>query len=183
MRTAFSIALLVLVSTIPQLYLATNPDVNLDLFWLFVAVLAPITVAIVLLHDSRFLLFSYLGIFLSTVDDAPVNFDSVFTWPEVTRYAPAFHHFAMEIFLHIATFFFILLAFRTLTKRYTNNQPTLKLLLMALGVSALCYLQNLPLESFQRMVEQNWYLLDVSEHVAAVLLLSFSSIYFTKRKA
>lgn len=183
MHKSVSIVLLVLVSTIPQLYLTANPDVNLDIFWLLVAVLAPITAAIVLLHDSRFLLFSFLGIFLSAVDDAPVNFDSVFTWPEVTRYAPAFHHFAMEIFLHIATFFFIFLSFRTLSKKYANNQSTLKLFLMASGVSALCYLQNLPLESIQGIVEQNWYLFDISEHVVAVLLLSFSSIYLRKRKA
>jgi len=125
LKKAISLTLSSALTIIPQIYLALHPEVNLDLFWLFAAVIIPIVISYILLRNNIFLFYSYAGIFLSIIDDAPVYFDSVFTWPEVTRYNPAFHHFFMEVILHFLTLVLLLVSINTFVKKIENKRKNL----------------------------------------------------------
>ena len=68
--------------------------------------------AVLLVTKQRIALFVFLAYFWSIVDDGPVFFDSVLTWPEVTRFHPATPHIFLEVLLHALTLLFMALAVR-----------------------------------------------------------------------
>lgn len=120
----------------------------------------------------RIALYSYLALYFSLADDAPVFLDSVLTWPEVTRYHPFLPHLSLEITLHLLTGAFIYLALK-------EAAPGIRWLSFRGGASILfgfcalvfCYAQNLPVQWIQLFVEKDWYTLDVVEHIFAILFL------------
>jgi hypothetical protein len=174
LKKAISLTLLSVLTIVPQIYLAMHPEVNLDFFWLFAAVIIPILISYLLLRNSIFLFYSYAGIFFSIIDDAPVHFDSVFTWPEVTRYNPAFHHFFMEVILHFLTLVLLLVSINIFVKKVENKRKKIVCYSLGLVSSFLCYAQNTPLDFIQAVVESNWYFLDIFEHFVAIFLLILS---------
>ena len=120
----------------------------------------------------RILLFAFLAYIWSIVDDAPVYFDSVLTWPEVTRFHPAEPHIFLEVLLHILTGVFLYLTIReSLKGTYISNIKILKVFILTSTAFVLSYAQNIPLSIFQTFVETGWYQLDAIEHVASIMFL------------
>jgi hypothetical protein len=102
--------IVVLVAT--EVYVGYNQIFDYTTFLIGVAI--PLAVGCILFsrRSDRFLLLAFLGYFWSVVDDAPVYFDSVFTWPEVTRFHPILPHYTLEVIFHLATFGFMYLSVR-----------------------------------------------------------------------
>ena len=174
-NAVFGIAISSVIVIISQLYVYDHyPTYNLTT--LVVGVLAPLAAASLLLIalKQKILLLAFIAMFWSLIDDAPVFFDSVYTWPQVTRFHPFLPHLILEIVLHALTFAFILLAlFVSLGGKMKGGttKETAKIYVLALIAFFLCYAQNIPLASIVTLVETNWYLLDVVEHAAASLFL------------
>jgi hypothetical protein len=128
--------------------------------------------AALLATRQRIALFAFLAYFWSLIDDAPVNFDSVFTWPEVTRAHPAGPHIFMEVLLHILTIIFLCLAIREALKGTSFTwSKAFGISLLTAAAFALSYAQNLPLDSLGAVIEQDWIQLDLAEHLASLILL------------
>ncbi|MDG6934085.1 MAG: hypothetical protein JRN68_05260 [Nitrososphaerota archaeon] len=147
---------------------------NYDLSTFVLGVLSPVSAGIILMWKPayRVALYSYLAIYFSLADDAPIFLDSVLTWPEVTRYHPFLPHLSLEITLHLLTGVFIYLALKEVAPRirWLSFRGVASILL---GFFALvfCYAQNLPVQWIQLIVEKDWYTLDVVEHMIAILFL------------
>ena len=112
-RTAFDAAIAVaacLPLCLSLLYVYLNQD--FDLSTLLAGVVIPLSLGVVVLLAARrrVMLLVFVAYFWSLVDDKPVNFDSVLTWPEVTRFHPAGPHIFMEVLLHLLTLLFLALA-------------------------------------------------------------------------
>jgi hypothetical protein len=144
---------------------------NYDIWALIVGVILPLGSGIFLLWRIPFrtALFSFLAFYWSLVDDAPVYFDSVFTWPEVTRYHPFIPHFTLEVALHLLTAlsFYGAIKSRYPDVRWSSTQG-IPMLILVLFITILCYLQNMPILSIQILAQKDWYLLDLEEHLAAL---------------
>ena len=120
---------------------------------------------------NRVMLYASLGYFWALVDDAPVYLDSVITWPEVTRFHPAGPHIFLEILYHLLTAIFLFLGLREAVKgRATNTMKLAASSAMVALAFVLAYAQNLPFDSIQAIVENNWYQLDFVEHLSSALL-------------
>jgi len=148
-----------------------------DITTLAVGVLVPLFVGVVLLGFTKqpVLLLAYLAYFWSIIDDAPVYFDSVFTWPEVTRFNPALPHYTLEILLHAGTLAFMVLSFRQSAGRngivFKTTAASYALLV---GAFVLAYAQNIPVNQIQTIVDSSWYLLDGVEHLGSVFLFALA---------
>ncbi len=128
--------------------------------------------AVLLVARERIALFAFLAYFWSLIDDAPVNFDSVLTWPEVTRAHPAGPHIFMEVLLHVLTIVFLCLALREALKGTSfTKERVFNVSLLTAAAFVLSYAQNLPLDALRTIVEQDWYQLDLAEHLASIILL------------
>jgi hypothetical protein len=163
-------ASLVLLLSLWYVYL--NQD--FDATTLLAGVLLPLVLgsAILYVTKERVLLFAFLAYFWSLVDDKPVQFDSVLTWPEVTRFHPATPHIFMEVVLHVLTIAFLYLAVREGLKGTALTQAkALKVSLLTLAAFVLSYAQNIPLDALQTFVTQDWYALDLVEHVVSLAFL------------
>jgi hypothetical protein len=144
---------------------------------LLAGVAFPLVFGIIALRfaNQRLLLFAFLAYFWSIVDDAPVSFDSVFSWPEVTRFHPYLPHLFLEVVLHILTAFFLILTVREALRGTTTTRRKLFTVSMfTLFAFLLSYAQNIPLSIIQTTVENSWYSLDIVEHVVSVTLLYFA---------
>lgn len=114
------------------------------------------------------LFFAFMAYFWSLIDDGPVNFDSVLTWPEVTS---GVQHTFMEILLHALTLAFFYLAVRAALKGATlTNRGGGEISLLLLASFWASYAQNTPLGWVQGLVASDWYPLDAVEHLASVVL-------------
>jgi hypothetical protein len=124
-------------------------------------------------EDGRLVFFAFIGYFWSLVDDAPVSFDSVYTWPAVTS---GFQHILTEVLLHILTAVFFYLAIREAAKGRSIASPrkVRQVILLTLGAFWASYFQNTPLEAVQLVARNAWYPLDIVEHVVSVALLYFA---------
>jgi hypothetical protein len=172
-----SIALLAIAVIIPQVYLQIT-QVNLTWTALFWAVIFPILLSLVLFVPRRrwILLLAFLAYIWALTDDAPVYFDSVFTWPEVTS---GFQHFFLEILLHVLTFVFMASAVvvawgkgrRVGVSRYRKIFASM---ILAVVAFILAYAQNLPFHAMELLVKKSWFELDVIEHIASVAFLFFA---------
>lgn len=128
-------------------------------------------------REDRFLLFAFLGYFWSAVDDAPVYFDSVFTWPQVTRFHPVLPHYALEVVLHLATLGFMYLSVREVSGGGIKlGMRALRIYLLLAFAFLLAYAQNIPLDAVQSIVESSWYQLDVFEHLGSVVVFGLALI-------
>ncbi len=129
-----------------------------------------------LLNKARIILFASIAYFWSFIDDAPINFDSVYTWPEVTN---GLHHSIMEVVLHALTFFFLYLTMREAFKGIKKGEKRIfYAYTLAFIAFILAYAQNIPIDPVQDIVLKAWYPLDLAEH-----LLSFVVLYFAIRVA
>ena len=139
-------------------------------FWCFVARnrLASRTSRVGDAEMGPLLFFAFMAYFWSLIDDAPVNFDSIFTWPEVTSGLP---HTFLEIVLHALTLAFFYLAVRAALKGASlSRREKAKVLVLILASFWASYAQNTPLGWVQAVAVNNWYLLDAVEHVISVAL-------------
>jgi hypothetical protein len=168
---------------VSQLYYAYNP--SFVAATLLFGVVLPLLAGCVLLFltDQVAILLGFIGIFLSIIDDAPIDFDSVLTWPQVTRLNPSLPHLEMEVLLHILTFGFLMGSI-WIRLRGRNPERGLGPLSYAAGCVAtvLSYAQNIPLASIQDYVTQNWYQFDAIEHVLSVLSFAIALLLSRKRQ-
>lgn len=148
---------------------------------LFVCIILPLVAGSVvfLVAGNRVLLFAFLAYFWTIVDDRPIFFDSVLTWPNVTRFHPFIPRLFMNIVIHALTAFFLYLVVKELLRgtgvRIQNAPSVLALASLAFVLS---YAQNIPLSYIQNVVQVAWYPFDIVEK-----LLSFLVLYAAVRQA
>lgn len=130
---------------------------------------------ILLVRRKRILLLAFLAYFWTVIDDAPVFFDSVLTWPEVTRFHPFIPRLFMNVVIHTLTAVFLYLTIRESIKgasvRLRDAIGVIVLTLMAF-VSA--YAQNIPLNFVQNVVRTSWYSFDFTEKLVSIIFLYFA---------
>lgn len=168
-------AVAVLVAT--EVYADYNQ--NFDYSTLLIGVVIPLASGCILFsrRGDRFLLFAFLGYFWSVVEDAPVYFDSVLTWPEVTRFHPFLPHLTLEVIFHLATFGFMFLSVReVLGGGIKPGRRALRIYLLLAFAFILAYAQNIPLDTVQSIVESSWYQLDIFEHLGSVVVFGLALI-------
>ena len=148
---------------------------NFDASTLLAGVVFPLAFgsAVLLATNQRIALFVFVAYFWSIVDDGPVFFDSVLTWPEVTRFHPATPHIFLEVLLHALTLLFMALAVREALKGTRPALPrVLGIVLLTSAAFILSYAQNIPVDAVQTVVQQEWYQLDVAEHAGSLVVLA-----------
>jgi hypothetical protein len=151
-----------------------------------VSVLLPLVLgsAILSVRKERILLFAFLAYLWAVVDDAPVYFDSVITWPEVTRFHPFLPRLFMNIVIHALTALFLCLTVRESmkgTRVGLRNAP--RVIILTSVAFVLAYAQNIPLAAIQNAVETSWYPFDFAEKVASIFFLYLTLREATKLKA
>ncbi len=154
------------------LYVYFYPE--FDATTLLVGVIFPLAFGSIVLSVRKnwVFLYAFIAYFWSLVDDKPVQFDSVLTWPEVTRFHPATPHIFMEIVLHILTVAFLYLAVREALKGTNlNASKAFKVFLLTSVAFILSYAQNIPLAAIQAIVIDQWFPLDLLEHIASLAFL------------
>jgi hypothetical protein len=173
LRRTASVTAAVLVLLLTEVYVAFNQTFDYSTF--VVGLVVPLAAALVLFgrRGDRFLLYAYVGYLISIVDDAPVNLDSVFTWPQVTRLNPLVPHLTMELLLHVATIVFLYLSLRT-ALRGAQRALSFRVYLLLVIAFVLSYLQNLPISPLQSLVTGSWYELDVFEHLASLAVFAIA---------
>jgi len=155
-----------------------------DLTTLLVSVVAPLVLGAVVLYagGERITLFAFLAYFWAVVDDRPVFFDSVLTWPEVTRFHPFLPRLFMNIVIHALTLFFLYLAIREAAGRSDKRLRAMpSVVVLTLIAFILAYAQNIPLAWIQSLVQTSWYPFDVTEKLASVLVLGIAFRQILKR--
>lgn len=148
-----------------------------DLKTLLVSVVMPLVLGSVIFsaRRQRILLFAFLAYIWAVVDDAPVYFDSVLTWPEVTRFHPFLPRLYMNIVIHSLTLFFLYLAVRESTKeKKLSGWKIIKLTVLSLTAFVLAYAQNIPLAGIQNIVDSSWYEFDVVAKVSSIVFFYFT---------
>jgi hypothetical protein len=164
-----------LINVLTMWFVYLNPAYNLGTFLVGIALPLATGCALLSAGRQRVLLFVFLAYFWSLVDDAPVNFDSVLTWPEVTRDNPAAPHYFLEVILHLLTVFFLYLAVReSLKGKAVNSQKNVEIALLTLVAFGLSYLQNAPLGVIRHLITHHWFELDLLEHIASGTFLYFA---------
>jgi len=119
-------------------------------------------------RTGRLLFFAFLAFFWSLIDDGPVDFDSVLTWPEVTS---GLQHVFLEVLLHALTLVFLWLALREGVRRSEGpGQGGVQVGLLGLASFWASYFQNTPFLGLGNLTSGSWYTLDASEHLVAVAL-------------
>jgi hypothetical protein len=135
--------------------------------------------AILLVRKNRILLFAFLAYFWAFIDDRPVFFDSLLTWPEVTRFHPFLPRLFMNIVIHALTALFLYLAIRESMKgKNVRLRNALGVIILTSVAFVLAYAQNIPLDAIQSVVETSWYPFDLAEKLA-----SFFFFYLAVRQA
>jgi hypothetical protein len=157
-------------------YVDLNPAY--DQSTLMIGVILPVVTgsAILMAGKQRVLFFVFFAYFWSLVDDAPVHFDSVLTWPEVTRYQPIAPYFMDFVLLGLVLSSLFLALREYLKGRSVTSAKKAQLALLILVAFGLSYLQDL--EVGHNLVSQSFYELELVEHIASAAVL-----YFTLRLA
>jgi hypothetical protein len=123
-------------------------------------------------RKNRILLFAFLAYIWAVVDDAPVFFDSVLTWPVVTRFHPFLPRLEMNIVIHVLTLLFLYLAIReSLKGAGVSIWEAPGVAVLGLVAFVLAYAQNIPLGIIQRIVRTSWYPLDFTEKIVSIFFL------------
>ena len=119
-------------------------------------------------RTGRLLFFAFLAFFWSLIDDGPVDFDSVLTWPEVTG---GMQHVFLEVLLHTLTLGFLWLALREGAKgSEVPGQGRAEVGFLGLASFWASYFQNTPFLGLGNLTPGSWYGLDATEHLVAVAL-------------
>lgn len=123
--------------------------------------------------EARVAFFAFMAYFWSLVDDAPVGFDSISTWPEVTS---GFQHTLTEVILHVLTAAFMFLAMRGAVGRIgiAPVRKELQVSILAIAAFWASYFQNTPWGIVQVVARNAWYPLDFAEHAVSLALLYFA---------
>ena len=148
-----------------------------DATTLIVSVVTPLVFgsAIFSLRKNRILVFSFLAYIWAVVDDAPVFFDSVLTWPEVTAFHPFLSRLEMNVVIHVLTLLFLYLAIReSLKGTGIGVLEAPGVVVLAFVAFVLAYAQNIPLYAVQAIVETSWYQFDFAEKLLSILFLYFA---------
>jgi hypothetical protein len=173
-----AILLTVFIVSASQVYYAYNAtSLTYDASVLVFGVLAPLLAgcALLLATDQPVVLLSFLGFFWSVVDDGPIFFDSVLTWPQVTGSHPYLPHLSLEIILHVLTLVFLLASiWLSLKHSRTKGRRAYLAYSLALLAFLISYGQNTPLSWIQAFVERSWYLLDVLERLGSLVVFSIA---------
>ena len=157
-----------------------------DLTTLMVSVVLPVVLGsfFVSLTRNRIMLYAYLGLIWAVLDDRPIFFDSVLTWPEVTRFNPFLPRLFMNVVIHALTVVFLYLSLREAAKgsRYGFWRSP-RVLIPALFCLVLAYAQNVPLPVVQDVVQAGanpatWYPFDI-----VTKLLSLFFLYVALKEA
>ena len=144
-----------------------------DATTLVISVLLPVVLGsgILLMRRKRILIFGFLAYFWAVVDDAPVFFDSVLTWPQVTRFHPFLPRLFMNVVIHLATAGFMYLTILEAIKGTSVSVGnTLKTILLTTAAFVIAYAQNIPLSVIQDAVNSSWFTFDFVEKIVSVLL-------------
>jgi hypothetical protein len=173
-----------LVVVAGMLYVAVTG--TYDATTLLVSILLPLVLgsAFLSVRKERIALFAFLAYFWAVVDDGPVFFDSVLTWPEVTRFHPFLPRLFMNIVIHALTAFFLYLAMRESMKgtgASLRKAPKVIILTSAAFVAA--YAQNIPLIAVQNVVDASWYAFDITEKSVSIFLFCVAVWLAMKPKA
>jgi hypothetical protein len=157
-----------------------------DATTLVVSVALPLVLGSVIFsaRKERILLFAFLAYFWAVVDDGPVFFDSVLTWPEVTRYHPFLPRLFMNLVIHAFTALFLYLTIREAVRGSRVRLRDTPFVIIFTSVAfVLAYAQNIPLASVQNLVAANWYPFDVAEKLASIFFLYLAVRCAVKLKA
>jgi hypothetical protein len=171
----FAVFTVALVYLVTQWYVYLYPAYDSGTF--LVGAITPLvaTVLVPMALRRRILFYAFLAYFWALVEDGPVYLDSVFTWPEVTRFNPAAPHFFLEALYHLLTALFLILTIREAAKgRSLRPLRAGGVDLLTIAAFGLAYFQNIPIGSIQAFVETQWYQLDIAEHLLSVLTLFFA---------
>lgn len=152
-------------------YVYLNPA--FDLGTLIIGVVLPFVFgsSLLLLGRQRVLFFVFSAYFWSLVDDAPVHFDSVLTWPEVTRYQPVVPYFMDYVLLVVVLSSFYLAVREILKGKRTTTKEKVLFSFLTLVVFGLSYIQDIELNPIRQIVASYWYQLDLVEHIASATVL------------
>lgn len=145
-----------------------------DVKTLLVSVVMPVALgtAILAARRKKILVYAFLAYIWAVLDDAPVFFDSVLTWPEVTRFHPFLPRLYMNIVIHALTIFFMYMTVReTLKRNHVSSGRTILVSILVIIAFGLAYAQNIPLASIQYLVDNFWYQFDLVEKLLSVAFL------------
>jgi hypothetical protein len=148
-----------------------------DATTLLVSVLLPLAFGSALLsvRKERIALFAFLAYFWAMVDDGPVFFDSVLTWPEVTRFHPFLPRLFMNVVIHGLTALFLYLAIRESTIGTSASlRKAPKVVILTSAAFVVAYAQNIPLTAIQNAVDASWYAFDITEKSVSIFLFCFA---------
>ncbi len=167
---ALAVGTITLTYVLTQWYVYLFPSYDASTF--AVGALLPLFVSLLLplLTRNRVLLYVFLAYFWALVEDGPVYLDSLYTWPEVTRFHPAEPHIILEVVYHVLTALFLVLAVLQVRKGAKLSAFRSAGCVVLVGAAfVLAYAQNIPLGFIQDTVETQWFQLDVVEHVLSAL--------------
>jgi len=162
------------------LYVYFNPNYDVTTFVVGVAIPGMGGSAILFATRQRVLAFVYLAYFWGLVDDAPVHFDSVLTWPEVTRYQPYVPYLMDFVLLGLALLFFSLAVLESIGGKAITHHEGFILVLLTMLVFGLSYLQDLEISPVQYLVDGYWYQFDLVEHIVSGVAL-FLTLRYAER--
>ena len=168
-----------------MLYAAVTGTYDATTF--LVSILVPLVLgsAFLSIRKERIALFAFLAYFWAVVDDGPVFFDSVLTWPEVTRFHPFLPRLFMNIVIHALTALFLYLAMRESIKgtgASLRKAPKVIIILTS-AAFVVAYAQNIPLTAIQNVVDASWYAFDITEKSASIVLFCVAVWLAVKLKA
>jgi hypothetical protein len=157
-----------------------------DATTLLVSILLPLVLgsAFLSVRKERIALFAFLAYFWAVVDDGPVFFDSVLTWPEVTRFHPFLPRLFMNIVIHALTALFLYLAVReSIGGNGASLKKAPKVVILTSAAFVVAYAQNIPLTAIQNVVDASWYAFDITEKSVSIFLFCLAVWLAMKLKA
>jgi len=152
-------------------YVHLNPAYDLTTLMIGVAFPLAFGSSLLLLGRQRVLFFVFFAYFWSLVDDAPVNFDSVLTWPKVTHYQPIVPYFMDYVLLVVVLSSFCLAVRESLKGKDTTLRDNVRFSFLVLMAFGLAYLQDIEVGPVHNLVLSLWYQFDFVEHVASAAVL------------
>lgn len=167
-----------------MLYAAVTGTYDATTF--LVSVFLPLVLgsAVLSVRKERIAVFAFLAYFWAMVDDGPVFFDSVLTWPEVTRFHPFLPRLFMNIVIHALTALFLYLAIRESTRSTgTSLRKAPKVIILTSAAFVIAYAQNIPLTAIQNLVDTSWYAFDIIEKSVSIFLFCLAVWLATKPTA
>jgi len=168
--TLIPIGIISLVYFLTQTYVYYFPSYDSSTFLVGAAIPFIVSISLPIAAHRKVLLLASLGFYWSLVEDGPVYLDSIFTWPEVTRFNPAAEHILLEVVYHVLTAIFFALALREARKGVTlEGRKFLVATFFAFCAYLFAYAQNIPLSGIQWIVESNWFVLDLTEHILSAI--------------